>query len=245
MTTKQDKCSNFKLKVWIGLLVMLMNYGIAVATVNPSEDYKTSSIEQHDFNEANWESAKVGIDYSGELVEEAPKKEENQKNRIQFDSGFKKNLAQLLLFLLLIGLVVTLLWFVLGAGRFVENKTLSKHEKLAVSVDEIEQNLERHDPTDLITQAVNSEDYRLAVRLYYLKIIRQLSLNGHIVWERRKTNKTYLKELQEAKLKMPFQTATRIFDRVWYGNRTIQQIDFQELEPQFKALLNAISKREE
>ena len=111
-------------------------------------------------------------------------------------------------------------------------------------MEELEENLQQNDPTNLIKAAIALGDYRLAIRLYYLKVIRQLSLNGHITWERRKTNRTYLNELESTELKTAFRAATSVFERVWYGNREIKNTDFKAIEPQFQQLLNAISERE-
>ena len=70
-----------------------------------------------------------------------------------------------------------------------------------VNLSEDEHIIRNEDIDLLIQQALKSRDYRLAVRYYYLLILKLLSSEKHIEWEMQKTNDDYLKELTTVDLK--------------------------------------------
>lgn len=71
----------------------------------------------------------------------------------------------------------------------------------------------------LLAQAEGENNYRLAVRLGYLQVLRQLSDRGLIRWQPDKTNHDYLYELPAGPLPEAFRELTRQFEYVWYGEQ--------------------------
>jgi Domain of unknown function (DUF4129) len=69
----------------------------------------------------------------------------------------------------------------------------------------------------LLTTAETAGNYRLAVRLGYLQVLKQLTDQGLIRWQPDKTNHDYLFELPAGPLPDAFRELTRQFDYVWYG----------------------------
>ena len=55
--------------------------------------------------------------------------------------------------------------------------------------EKIEENIHESDLDKFIKQAESEEKYNLAIRLYYLAIIKELSLGKLIKWKRNKTNR--------------------------------------------------------
>ena len=70
---------------------------------------------------------------------------------------------------------------------------------------------------EAIENALSIKNYRLAVRLLYLKSLKQLSDNDLIIWKADKTNTAYINELTDIKQKRYFSMMTRQFEFVWYG----------------------------
>ncbi len=68
-----------------------------------------------------------------------------------------------------------------------------------------------------IEKAVAQHNYRLAVRLLYLKCLKQLSDAGQIHWEINKTNSDYGNELANQEQRIAFNLLTHQFEYVWYG----------------------------
>ena len=91
-----------------------------------------------------------------------------------------------------------------------------------------------------LEEALAREDYREAVRIYFIFIIKDLSMKNWIVWERKKTNMSYLMEMRSKSQFNLFNETVSIYDIVWYGNYTITKSNFHEVEPKFKQLLAEI-----
>jgi Domain of unknown function (DUF4129) len=89
----------------------------------------------------------------------------------------------------------------------------------ALSYDTETEDLNTLDIDKLLTQAEGENNYRLAVRLGYLQVLRQLSDKGLIRWQPDKTNHDYLYELPAGPLPEAFRELTRQFEYVWYGEQ--------------------------
>lgn len=93
-----------------------------------------------------------------------------------------------------------------------------------------------------LEEALGRGDYREAVRIYFIFIIKDLSEKKWISWEKKKTNISYLIEMRSRPQYDLFNKSVSVFEVVWYGNYTIDQQSFKEVEPTFKQLLDAIHK---
>lgn len=88
--------------------------------------------------------------------------------------------------------------------------------------------------------ALAKGDYREAIRIYFIFIIKDLSNNNWIKWEKKKTNISYLMEMRSRPQYELFNKSVSIFEVVWYGNYTIDKESFNQIEPTFKNLLDSI-----
>jgi hypothetical protein len=144
----------------------------------------------------------------------------------------------------MIVLGVALLVFLIMKLMNAENLFSPKNTKVAgrttteIDLEDIEENLHESDLEGFIRQALAEKNYALAVRLYYLAILKELSLSNQIKWKRDKTNREYLREMSGQKLAGKFRETTLIFERVWYGTGELTEPIFQQLEPKFKTVLN-------
>ena len=77
-----------------------------------------------------------------------------------------------------------------------------------------------------IEKAIAQKDYRIAVRLLYLRSLKQLSDMQLIHWQIDKTNSAYVNELTDPSQKQIFSLITRQFEYVWYGNFMIDKQAF-------------------
>jgi len=84
-----------------------------------------------------------------------------------------------------------------------------------------------------IDQAIVQHNYRLAVRLLYLKALKQLSDAQLIHWQIDKTNAAYVNELTNPDQREAFAVLTRQFEFVWYGEFAINNQAFQNIRTLF------------
>ena len=94
--------------------------------------------------------------------------------------------------------------------------------------------------SELIAQAIQEKDYRLAVRFYYLLILQKLTDKELIVWQQEKTNEDFIREVGHLKIAPRFSEITRLYDFVWYGNFEINKGEFLKAEILFNTLIKKI-----
>lgn len=94
--------------------------------------------------------------------------------------------------------------------------------------------------SELIAQAIQEKDYRLAVRFYYLLILQKLTDKELIVWQQEKTNEDFIREVGHLKIAPQFTEITRLYDFVWYGNFEINKGEFLKAEILFNTLTKKI-----
>jgi hypothetical protein len=102
-----------------------------------------------------------------------------------------------------------------------------KASKLAYA--EAEENIHEIDFDTEIERAVSVNNYRLAVRMLYLKSLKQLSDRGLIDWQLNKTNTAYINELTDAEQRETFKKLTYQFEYVWYGDFAINSDVFKNI----------------
>ncbi|MEY3442222.1 MAG: hypothetical protein RLZZ519_503 [Bacteroidota bacterium] len=90
----------------------------------------------------------------------------------------------------------------------------------------VEEDITKMEFEDLLQQAVDAGRYRVAVRLLYLRTLRQLTDQGLIHWKPEKTNHDYLRELTDKRLRPGFSDVTLIFEYIWYGEFPVNKDDF-------------------
>jgi len=115
--------------------------------------------------------------------------------------------------------------------------------KPIVSITEEEELIKNKDISKLIKQAIQQKNFRLAVRYYYLNILKELESKEFIIWEQQKTNEDYSKEISQPTIKKSFINLTRLYDFVWYGNFTINEVEFSRVELDFIEATNLINKK--
>ncbi len=93
----------------------------------------------------------------------------------------------------------------------------------------------------LIAEAVSKQQYKRAVRLFYLKSLKQLSDREWIMWQPHKTNYEYVRELKNHAVATDFRQATHLFELIWYGDFQLTPASFSDTEKQFKELEKRIN----
>ena len=91
-----------------------------------------------------------------------------------------------------------------------------------------------------IKKAKESKDYRVATRLYFVWVIKELSDKGHINWKKRKTNYHYNLELAGKSFSEDFEAGVKNYEFIWYGKYDILLDEFIVVEKHFKDLISKI-----
>ena len=79
--------------------------------------------------------------------------------------------------------------------------------------------------------AIEKEDYRECIRIYFTFILKELIRKSWIQWKKQKTNHHYVIEMQRRSNAMSFNECVRIYDIVWYGDYNIDNDIYELLKP--------------
>lgn len=84
-----------------------------------------------------------------------------------------------------------------------------------------------------IDKAVGQQNYRLAVRLHFLRLLRLLSEKNIIQYKQDKTNLDYLMDLHPTKHYQSFFRLTRHFEYAWYGQFEVGKDAYEVIANEF------------
>lgn len=87
-----------------------------------------------------------------------------------------------------------------------------------------------------IEKAININNYRFAVRLMFLRLLKQLSEKNIIQYKQDKTNNDYLLQLANSNYYQEFFKMTRNYEYSWYGQFEIGPDKFSVIKNDFEKL---------
>ena len=230
------------------LLSFFLLFSLNLNAQLPEDVFLEKNISVQELDKKKWEEITSDMDYSGkrvELKEEEGKKEDSfgdeffrERNVSSGGSAFGAGLFKIFAIIFLVAVVVMVLLFLIKDGLPKNEKI----EKSAITLENIEENIHETDLEKFIRAAKEKGDYALAMRLYYLAIIKEMSLKKLIKWKRDKTNGEYLRELRSSNFFTEFNEVTNIFERIWYGGGKIDAGTFAGFEGKFRGLVERIKK---
>lgn len=167
--------------------------------------------------------------------EKQPQQTNRNNNNVSVggDMGF----LQYVLFVLLAVLLGFLIYQLFFKFSFDDkgSKVIDDFEELAPT------QIPKSELEIMLEKALANDDFRGAIRLYFIFIIKVLNEKEWIRWEKKKTNFSYLIEMRGKPQYESFIDAVSIYEFVWYGNYNVKKEDFSSLEPKFKGLLNNLN----
>jgi len=130
-------------------------------------------------------------------------------------------------FILLLCLFVIFKFFIKINLDSFSKKRINKSGEVLIFDDE--KLIQSDDLDKLLAKAIADNNFRLAIRYEYLKILKHLSMLKLIDWQLQKTNDDYYAELKQVELKPMFKQSTLLYDYVWYGNFKINQNHYAKI----------------
>lgn len=98
----------------------------------------------------------------------------------------------------------------------------------------LEEDIHGMDFDKLISEALEEQAYRLAIRLQFLQALKLLTDHQYIYWQPGKTNHDYLDELNADHLKPGFIELNRYFEFAWYGNFSVNEALYKKVDILYK-----------
>ncbi|MCD2260914.1 DUF4129 domain-containing protein [Psychroserpens sp. XSD401] len=113
-------------------------------------------------------------------------------------------------------------------------------DKSIIPVTDIENNIFETNFITLIKNAENNGNYRLAIRYYYLWLLKTLSEAELIDYDVEKTNSDYYTEIKNENTRKEFSYTSYLYNYIWYGEFDIDNSQFEKAKTAFTQFLNSI-----
>ena len=199
-----------------------------------TRSYQAKSLSRTDFDEQKWKKIVGDVDFN-----EVVKKKEQPVASKPLDIPWGGPLLRLISYAVVTGVVILLIYFI------VRNISLDLHIKRAKVEENLGrpvENIEELDIQALLERAINVGDFKLAVRLYYLRLLKKLHEQNVIVWKKDKTNRDYLSELFSRDFFFDeINRLTLSYESVWYGDHMLRSESFRTLTDRFESLHEKIA----
>ncbi len=95
-----------------------------------------------------------------------------------------------------------------------------------------------YDP--LLVKYEEQKNYRLAVRILYLQLLKMLSEKNIITYQPNFTNTHYLQQLYKSDLYKEFVVVTHHYEYIWYGEFAITEASYQKIKTDFLNMKNHV-----
>lgn len=138
-------------------------------------------------------------------------------------------------------IVFYLVMFVLFAGvmfffiRILQGKFLrkGKGQNTDLAYETLVEDIHEMDFDILLKEAIEQKIYRRAVRILFLKSLKELTDKKIILWEENKTNRDYFYEIKSTKIQAHFDSISNVFNYVWYGEIELTNEKFNQIQSDF------------
>lgn len=153
--------------------------------------------------------------------------------------GFMAQLIKMIVYAVVV-LGLAFLIFKLFEAQYRQDRKISTNKEFFL--EKLEEQIHDIDLYKLLDEYSQKKDYAMMIRIQYLIIIKEMSQRKIIDWQKQKTNGAYLQEVYGHTLFSPFQKVTRLYERVWFGEVSLDEQKYNEIVPQFRSTLEQTKK---
>lgn len=233
------------MKKWKGGIIISLLGMVLAAVAQPAEQpgpevsaYTREEIQPRSMDRVVWEEAKKGMNFDRPIPEKVPHREKEARQ-----SSWNPEIVIWVIRVLVVLIALAALYFLLKSLMGMKtpfNAKVTGKEFSTLELERIESDFLQMDLDRYIQETIASEQYALAVRFYYLQVLKSLALRGYIQWKREKTNRDYSRELRQTHLHDAFSGITRVFDQVRYGDSGVTKETFAQIEIRMHAFLKLL-----
>lgn len=147
--------------------------------------------------------------------------------------------------------MVLLALIVAGFGAFIWLYLFSKHRGIFRRSKSLVNEDEGTNTDNIFTiayereidRAVTGGNYRLAVRLLFLRLLKELDQRNIVPYEQDKTNLDYLAALRQTTYYNGFFRLARLYEYAWYGQFAVDREKFGVIQSDFEKFENDLQRR--
>ena len=165
--------------------------------------------------------------YADSAFEKKQAKQKQTQNKKQQASHWLSTKA--LIFIMLIALVL-IIFFLVRTNVVSARRTSKTEDEQPENPENIfDINYQRE-----LDKALKEKNYRLAVRLMFLRQLKVLSDKNIIQYKHERTNLDYLMQVRSSRYYKDFFRLTRNYEYVWYGKFELQPETFNVIKTEFE-----------
>jgi hypothetical protein len=143
----------------------------------------------------------------------------------------------------ILAVVLALALWLIWKAEFITGLFVKQADKQdTIGYETLTENIHELNFGELLENARSQRNYRLAVRYLYLQVLKKMADSELINWQPNKTNRMYANELTTSTIRSNFESITRQFEYVWYGERPVVEPEFIEMQQEFNDFLTSINK---
>lgn len=147
-----------------------------------------------------------------------------------------ENLKLIFYFVVIIGAIYLIVKLLINKeGRWLFSRNPEKEP--TVDFDEIK-NIKEEDLKKLIFESENELNYRLAIKYYYLYLLKKMDEAVIISYDPQKTSHDYSLHLEGTTYYHNFSKCAYYYTYIWYGEFAINEVDYKKASSSFVKLLN-------
>lgn len=154
--------------------------------------------------------------YANANIEKKKPEKEKRRRNLQPDWGF--SWMSTILWVVIVGVfLAVVIYYMAESGLFRRKRRVVTDNRKDPSLEEMPEDIFAIRYQQEIDKAVAGGDYRLAVRLQYLRLLKHMAEKNRIRYQQDKTNMDYLLQLYNTEYYHDFFRITRHYEYSWYG----------------------------
>jgi hypothetical protein len=233
------------------------------SVLSATREYKSEDIEIRKFDEEKWRKIVNARDYTDERTRKNKPRSENpaqgdagkesgprvrtgedggdpeqydydREGNSSVDLSWLGPIGSIIFYMAIAAVIILILLQIVRNTSFKANpkKPLTPSDN-AEEIHDISQ----LDTESLIQKAHKAGYYKLAIRLYFLDLLKTLNENGVILWTKDKTNHDYLSEIFSKQYYFDeVRHLTLAYERVWYGEHVPTEERYHALIDEFREI---------
>ncbi|MDN5204749.1 hypothetical protein QQ008_25385 [Fulvivirgaceae bacterium BMA10] len=209
-----------------------------------NEQAKNIAPELRKFDKKDWNKLKQENELD-QIKDKIKQENKQQANNLSFNMPLFSSAGpvfKIIMYVVFIAILVFIISKLFNFNAFSRSNT--KLKKQEYTIEDLEDHLHESDLDRFLREALENNDLRLALRIYYLMIIKELSQLNWILWKKDKTNNEYVYEMRNKEGADTFEHLTLTFERVWYGDLEVNQSFFDSTSIKFKNFIDLIRNKD-
>ena len=190
-------------------------------------------------SETHWNTVSKEKNYIETYTDDDETKEKKKETSIGKRPSMDFGGFKYVFYIIIAGAIIFLVVKILQNINSSPNIDVDKGRVYTLS--EVEDKMLDIDLDKILNDALLAADFRLALRINFLIIIKMLSLSGKIIWTKEKTNWEYFNELNDPTIALKFKEIVEPFETIWYGEHELSESQFNRLLPAYNVFKNKLT----